>query len=208
MALTQKQKQILDYVQAHIRSHGYAPTLREICTNFGLSSPATAHKHLKTLEEKGMLRREEGCARGVELSECPEPEEIVSAPRAVEVPMLGLIAAGSPLDVAEQPDQIVLPEDMLGRGETFVLTVKGDSMIDDHILDGDHIVVERRDRAENGEIVVALIDNAATVKRLYREPGRVRLQPANPNMLPIYVNEGDLRIQGAVIGVLRRMKKR
>jgi repressor LexA len=203
MALTQKQKQMLDFVQAQIRSCGYAPTLREICTHFGLSSVATAHKHLKALEEKGMLRREEGRARCMEM-----PAEEKESPRAVAVPMLGLIAAGSPLEVLEQPDQMVLPEDMLGRGETFVLKVKGDSMIEDHILDGDFIIVEKRDRAENGEIVVALIENEATVKRLYREAGRIRLQPANPTMMPIYVEEGNLRIQGVVIGILRRMKKR
>ncbi|MCD4813208.1 transcriptional repressor LexA [bacterium] len=202
MALTRKQKEILDFVQHSITANGYAPTLREIGEHFGLSSVATVHKHLKTLEEKGMLSREEGRARHVEVR---EPEDV---PRAWEVPMLGMVAAGSPIEALEQPESVVLPEDMLGRGETFVLTVKGDSMIEDHILDGDHIIVEKRNRADNGEIVVALIENEATVKRLYREAGRVRLQPANAAMQPIYISEGDLHIQGIVIGVLRRMQRR
>ncbi|MBN1594877.1 transcriptional repressor LexA [candidate division FCPU426 bacterium] len=202
MALTRKQKEILDYVQGCIRSQGYAPTLREIGEHFGLSSVATVHKHLKTLEEKGMLRREEGRARCLELTECRP------AVQALPVPLLGLVAAGSPIEALEQPESMVLPEDMLGRGETFVLRVKGDSMIEDHILDGDHIIVEKRQSAQNGEIIVALIENEATVKRFYREAGRVRLQPANAALRPIYVEEGDLRIQGVVIGVLRRMQRR
>ncbi len=202
MALTKKQKAILDYVEATINRLGYAPTLREIGEHFGLSSVATVHKHLKTLEEKGMLRRAEGRARFVELR---EPDD---QPRALSVPMLGLVAAGSPIEALEQPESMALPEELLGKGETFVLTVKGDSMIEDHILDGDLIIVEKRDHAQNGEIVVALIGNEATVKRLYREAGRVRLQPANASMQPIYVEEGDLRIQGIVIGVLRKMHRR
>jgi repressor LexA len=202
MALTKKQKDILDYLQAHIHTHGYAPTLREIGEHFGLSSVATVHKHLKTLEEKGMLRREEGRARQVEVSRPEAP-----ASKAWEVPLLGLVAAGLPIEALEQPDTISLPEDMLGRGETFVLKVKGSSMIEDHILDGDNIVVEKRSHAENGEIVVALVGNEATVKRMYREAGQVRLQPANSSMQPIYVKNEDLHIQGVVIGILRRMRK-
>jgi repressor LexA len=203
MALTKKQKEILDFVQGCIQANGYAPTLREIGDHFGLSSVATVHKHLKTLAEKGMLKREENRARCVEMSECEEP-----GPRALAVPLLGLVAAGTPIEALEQPETVALPEDMLGKNETFVLQVKGDSMIEDHILDGDQIIVEKRSHAQNGEIVVALIDNEATVKRLYREAGRVRLQPANASMQPIYVTEGDLKIQGIVIGVLRRMQRR
>ena len=203
MALTRKQKEILDFVQGYIKTCRYAPTLREIGEHFGLSSVATVHKHLKTLEAKGMLRREENRARCVKLSECEE-----SGSRALEVPLLGLVAAGAPIDALEQPESVVLPEDMLGKNETFVLQVKGDSMIEDHILDGDQIIVEKRSQAQNGEIVVALINNEATVKRLYREAGRVRLQPANAGMQPIYVTEGDLQIQGIVIGVLRKMQRR
>ncbi len=202
MALTKKQKDILDYLQEHIRKQGYAPTLREIGEHFGLSSVATVHKHLKTLEEKGMLHREEGRARQVEVSHKRAPVS-----QSCEVPMLGLVAAGSPIEALEQPDTIMLPPDLLGRGETFVLTVKGHSMIEDHILDGDNIIVEKRTHAENGEIVVALVGNEATVKRLYREAGQIRLQPANSSMQPIYVKPEDLQIQGVVIGILRRIRK-
>jgi repressor LexA len=201
MALTKKQKDILEFIRTQIHAHGYAPTLREIGEHFGLSSVATVHKHLKALEEKGELKREEGRARQVEI------RPPLTTPHRWEVPLLGLVAAGSPIEALEQPDSISLPEDMLGRGETFVLQVKGDSMIEDHILDGDRIVVEKRTTAENGEIVVALIGNEATVKRLYREPGRVRLQPANSSMQPIYVQNENLKIQGVVTGVLRRMRK-
>jgi len=201
MALTKKQKDILDFVRAQIQTQGYAPTLREIGEHFGLSSVATVHKHLKALEEKGELRREEGRARQVEIR---PPQNI---PHLWEVPLLGLVAAGVPIEALEQPDTISLPEDMLGRGETFVLQVKGDSMIEDHILDGDRIIVEKKTTAENGEIVVALIGNEATVKRFYREPGRVRLQPANSSMAPIYVQSENLKIQGVVTGVLRKMRR-
>jgi repressor LexA len=201
MALTKKQKDILEFVRKHIHDQGYAPTLREIGEHFGLSSVATVHKHLKALEEKGELKREEGRARQVEV----RPPQ--NQPHLWEVPLLGLVAAGLPIEALEQPDTISLPEDMLGRGETFVLQVKGDSMIEDHILNGDRIVVEKKVTAENGEIVVALIGNEATVKRLYREGERVRLQPANSSMAPIYVQNGDLKIQGVVTGVLRKMRK-
>ena len=201
MALTKKQKDILEFIRTHIHQRGYAPTLREIGEHFGLSSVATVHKHLKSLEEKGELKREEGRARQVEIR---PPEK---TPHLWEVPLLGLVAAGRPIEALEQPDVISLPEDMLGRGETFVLQVKGDSMIEDHILDGDRIIVEKRSHAENGEIVVALLGNEATVKRLYRESGRVRLQPANSTMAPIYVQNEDLKIQGVVTGVLRKMRK-
>ncbi len=200
MALTKKQKAILDFVEEQIRANGYAPTLREIGAHFGLSSVATVHKHLKTLAGKGRLSREAGRARAVELA--------APARSGVEVPLLGLIAAGSPIEALESPESMALPEEMLGRGETFVLRVKGDSMVEDHILDGDFVIVQRQDRAENGEIVVALLGNEATVKRFYREAGRVRLQPANAALQPLYVAEDDLRIQGVVIGILRRMQKR
>jgi repressor LexA len=201
--LTKKQKDILDFIELYIKNMGYAPTLREIGEHFGLSSVATVHAHLKTLEDKGLLRRELGRARALEM-----PAHEAFQPRAVEVPMLGKIAAGSPIEALENSESMALPEEMLGRAETYVLQVKGDSMIEDHILDGDYIIVERRQQARNGEIVVALIDNEATVKRLYRDAGRVRLQPANAAMQPIYVDEAALRIQGIVIGVLRKMQAR
>ncbi|MEW6516851.1 MAG: transcriptional repressor LexA [candidate division FCPU426 bacterium] len=202
MMLTRKQKEVLDFVESYRREHGYAPTLREIGEALGLSSVATVYQHLKHLEAKGLIRREGGRARQMETTSLPEQ------PRAQNVRLLGLVAAGSPIEALEQPESMALPEDLLGRGETFVLRVKGDSMIEDHILDGDFIVVEKREHAQNGEIVVALIEHEATVKRFYREAGQIRLQPANAAMRPIYVPEEQLRIQGIVIGVLRKMGKR
>lgn len=206
MMLTRKQKEVLDFVEQYRRGHGYAPTLREIGEALGLSSVATVYQHLKHLEAKGLIRREGGRARQMEMTTPVERDE--DQPRAQSVRLLGLVAAGSPIEALEQPETMALPEDLLGRGETFVLRVKGDSMIEDHILDGDFIVVEKREHAQNGEIVVALIENEATVKRFYREAGQVRLQPANAAMRPIYVAEEKLRIQGIVIGVLRKMGKR
>lgn len=218
MMLTRKQKEVLDFVEQYRRAHGYAPTLREIGEALGLSSVATVYQHLKSLEAKGLIRREGGRARQMELTSRPdgyetsfasaplEPDE--ARPRALNVKMLGLVAAGSPIEALEQPETMALPEDLLGRGETFVLRVKGDSMIEDHIMDGDFIIVEKREHAQNGEIVVALIENEATVKRFYREAGQIRLQPANAAMRPIYVAEEKLRIRGIVIGVLRKMGRR
>jgi repressor LexA len=201
LSLTKKQKEILDFVQAHIQAHRYAPTLREIGVHFGLSSVATVHKHLRTLIDKGLLTREEGRARAVEVV----AERHRAAP---EVPLLGLIAAGAPIEALPNTETLSLPETLLGRGETYVLQVKGNSMIEDHIMDGDFIIVERRDHANNGEIVVALIENEATVKRFYREPeGRIRLQPANASLRPLYYSEEAVRVQGMVIGVLRKMKR-
>jgi repressor LexA len=222
MMPTRKQKEVLDFVEQYLRAHGYAPTLREIGEALGLSSVATVYQHLKHLEAKGLIRREGGRARQVEMTPRPVGYGTSSAsprpdgygdrdegqPRAQNVRLLGLVAAGSPIEALEQPETMVLPEDLLGRGETFVLRVKGDSMIEDHIVDGDFIIVERREHAQNGEIVVALIENEATVKRFYREAGQIRLQPANAAMRPIYVSEEKLRIQGIVIGVLRKMGKR
>ena len=206
MMLTRKQKEVLDFVEQYRRGHGYAPTLREIGEALGLSSVATVYQHLKHLEAKGLIRREGGRARQMEMATRVERDE--GQPRAQSVRLLGLVAAGSPIEALEQPESMALPEDLLGRGETFVLRVKGDSMIEDHIVDGDFIVVERREHAQNGEIVVALIENEATVKRFYREAGQIRLQPANAAMRPIYAAEEKLRIQGIVIGVLRKMGKR
>jgi len=206
MMPTRKQKEVLDFVEQYLRTHGYAPTLREIGEALGLSSVATVYQHLKSLEAKGLIRREGGRARQVEMTVPLEPDEV--RPRALNVKMLGLVAAGSPIEALEQPETMALPEDLLGRGETFVLRVKGDSMIEDHIMDGDFIIVENREHAQNGEIVVALIENEATVKRFYREAGQIRLQPANAAMRPIYAAEEKLRIQGIVIGVLRKLGKR
>lgn len=197
MYLTKRQKEIYQYLKKHIQTMGYAPSIMEICAEFNLSSPATVHKHLTHIEEKGLIRREQNLSRAIELVE----EETAAFP---EFQLLGRIMAGKPIEVIEAREMMSLLPDPAGK-DIFVLKVKGQSMIDDHIQDGDYVIVERRDRAENGETVVALLDNeSATLKRFYRERDHIRLQPANETMDPIIVKEGDFKIQGVVIGVLRK----
>lgn len=200
MHLTRRQKQILDFVTRHLQKRGYAPTLEEIGEHFGLSSLATVHKHLVNLQAKGLIKRENNRSRALEL--VPTPARV----RAVEVPLLGRVAAGAPIEAVPASESICIPEDMLGRGETYVLQVKGDSMIEEQIRDGDYVVVDGRRTVRDGEMVIALLDGErATLKKLYRERGgKVRLQPANARMAPIVVDHGSLEIQGVVIGVLRR----
>jgi repressor LexA len=200
MHLTRRQKEILDFVAQHISRKGYAPTIEEIGGHFGLSSLATVHKHLSNLQEKGLIKRAWNRSRALEL--VPSGMTV----RAVELPLMGRVAAGSPIEAVQSSETIWVPEDMLGRGETYVLQVKGDSMIEEQIRDGDYVIVEDRRDARDGEMVIALIDGeSATLKKLFREAGgRVRLQPANAAMDPIYVDAERLRVQGVVIGVLRK----
>jgi len=196
MHLTKRQREIYEYLKDHIRSQGYAPSIAEIGKQFQLSSPATVHKHLAHLEEKGLIRKQQNLSRAIEV--------VPESGNALSYPLLGEIAAGKPLEALDQSEVVDLLPDG-GDKDVFVLRVKGNSMIDDHIQSGDYVIVEKRNVAENGETVVALIDNdRATLKRFYRENGRIRLQPAHPNMKPIYVREGDFAIQGVVISVLRK----
>jgi repressor LexA len=200
MHLTRRQKEILDFLTRHIQRKGYAPTIEEIGDHFGLRSLATVHKHLSNLQEKGVIKRAWNRSRAVELV----PSEVKV--RAVELPLLGRVAAGSPIEAVVATETILVPEDMVGRGDTYVLQVKGDSMIDEQIRDGDYVIVENRQTARDGEMVIALLggDNV-TLKKLYREAGgRVRLQPANSRLRPLYVDATEIRVQGVVIGVLRR----
>jgi repressor LexA len=199
MHLTRRQKQILDYVTRHIEKKGYAPTIEEIGDHFGLSSLATVHKHLTNLQQKGLIRRESNRSRALELVETSVQVH------AVELPLLGRVAAGSPIEAIQSSETIWVPEDMIGRGRTYVLQVKGQSMIEEQIRDGDYVIVEDRQDAEDGEMVIALLHgDSATLKKLYREGDRVRLQPANAAMDPIYARAEDVRVQGVVIGVLRK----
>lgn len=199
MHLTKRQREIYEYLRDHIRSRGYAPSIAEIGKQFNLSSPATVHKHLSHLEEKGLIRKQQNLSRAIEV--------VPQSGDAVSYPVLGEIAAGKPIEALDQREVVELLPDG-GDKDVFVLRVKGNSMIEDHIQSGDYVIVERRNVAENGETVVALIDNdRATLKRFYRENGRIRLQPAHPDMKPIYVREGDFAIQGVVISVLRKFKK-
>lgn len=201
MSLTKRQRQILDYLTAYINKKGYAPSFEEIAEKMGYASLATVHEHLTNLEDKGVIRRSYNESRGLEvLSRARQPG-------VVEVPMLGLVAAGMPIEAIETDETMALPEDMLpAAGQSYVLKVRGSSMVDEHIADGDFIVVHSRSSARNGETVVALVGGShATVKKMYREKdGRIRLQPANNTMSPIYVNESDVQVQGVVVGVIRK----
>ncbi|MBN2288247.1 MAG: transcriptional repressor LexA [Candidatus Glassbacteria bacterium] len=203
MYLTRRQKEILDFITEHIRAYEYAPSIEEVCSHFGLRSTATVHKHLSNLEHKGLIRRTSNRSRAIELCPGGVPS---AAQGAVTVPLLGRIAAGRPVEAVEYPEEIELPEGMVRGKQAYVLRVLGDSMIDEQIRDGDYVIVERGDTARDGQIVVALIGGEeATLKRFYREPdGSVRLQPANVNLSPIILRKGEFRIQGVVIGVLRK----
>jgi repressor LexA len=197
--LTKRQREILDYLQEFIQQHGYAPSLEEIGRRFGLSSLATVHKHLTNLQDKGFIRRSWNRSRSVELL----PARL--GLRAVEVPLLGFVAAGAPIEAVATSETIAVPEDLVGRRETYVLRVKGDSMIDEQIRDGDFVIVEDRHTAENGEMVIALVSGTdVTLKKFYRDNGRVRLQPANPTMQPIMLDPTAVQVQGVVVGVMRK----
>jgi len=206
MTLTKRQKEVLDYLVSFLNKHGYSPSFEEIARALKLTSLATVHKHITTLEKKGFLRRGYNQSRSIEVLQLPKPvREQVIERHIVELPLLGRIAAGRPLEAVEEKETLSLGDFARG-GNSFVLQVKGNSMVEDHILDGDFIVVEQTQVANPGEIVVALVGGEeATLKRFYRESGgKVRLQPANSEMLPIVVAAGDVKIQGRVIGVLRK----
>jgi repressor LexA len=199
--LTKRRKQILDYLNNYISEHGYAPTLAEVGAYFGLSSLATVHKHLFNLEKDGFIKRVHNHSRALEVSDNEKKAE------SKTLRLLGTVAAGSPIDAIESDETIAVPDEFVRRDNTFCLRVKGDSMIEDGIRDGDYIIVEGRDSADNGETVVALLGNEATVKKFYRESGgQVRLQPANSAMQPIMVSEGDLAIRGVVVGLMRHYR--
>jgi repressor LexA len=195
MNLTKRQKEILDFIRGYRKTHGISPTQREIRETFQLSSFGTVQKHLKRLEEKGALSREWNRSRGI------SPREDSGGPR--EIPLLGSVAAGRPIEPFPQEESIEVPASMLGKGDHFVLRVRGESMIEDGILDGDYVVVARREKAESGQTVVALIRGEATLKRYYSEGARVRLQPANAAMKPLTVDARDVTIQGVVTGLIR-----
>jgi repressor LexA len=198
--LTRRQKDVLDFVSRHIDRHGVAPTIHEIGRHLRLSSPATVHKHLRKLEEKGAVRRLTHQSRA--LAVVPAPEQAAGA----RIPLLGTVAAGAPIEPIEVPGTISVPEELLGRGETFALRVKGDSMIDDGIHDGDVVIVESRRDAPNGATVVAIVEGEATVKRFYRKRGRIQLVPANERMQPIVAREEDVELRGVVVALLRRYR--
>ena len=202
MALTKRQREILDFIESFIQSSGYSPSFEEIAKFFGYRSLATVHEHLSNLERKGYIRRNYNESRSVEPLEATHHRATAAA-----LPLHGLVAAGLPIEAIEQDETVCVPEDMLtGHGPHYVLRVRGDSMIDDQIRDGDCVVVDGRDVADNGEMVIALVSGeSATVKRFYREAnGRIRLQPANEGHAPQYYDETDVKVRGVVIGVIRK----
>jgi len=199
LPLTKRQREILDYLNDFIGQHGYAPSLEEIGRRFGLSSLATVHKHLTNLQEKGFIRRAWNRSRSVELV------PVRAGTQSLELPLLGYVAAGAPIEAVAGNETIAVPEDLVGKRDTYVLRVRGDSMIDEQIRDGDFVIVEDRKLAQNGEMVIALLRGAeVTLKKLYRENGVVRLQPANPTMQPLVLDPDQVQIQGVVVGVMRK----
>jgi len=201
MPLTKRQREILNYLTAYAEQNGFAPSFEEIAENFSYNSLATVHEHLTNLERKGYIKRNYNESRAIEIL----PSE--ASPRAIELPLLGSVAAGMPIEALEANETFCVPETLVGRGGShYVLRVRGNSMVDEQIRDGDFVVVNERQRADNGEMVIALLNGtSATVKKYYRErDGRIRLQPANQTMQPMYVHENDVKIQGIVVGVLRK----
>jgi repressor LexA len=203
LVLYKKQRQILDYIKQFIQSNGTAPTLKQIAGAIDVSSLATVHEHLEALEEKGLLKRRHGKSRSMELTQ----SDVNFSGDGFEAPILGFIAAGQPIEPYTDPNATMnIPSAFVsGKKRTYVLQVRGQSMIEDHINDGDYVVIEQTETAKDGEIVVALLDNGmATLKRFFKEATRIRLQPANSTMQPIFVK--NVRIQGKVVGLVRKYK--
>lgn len=205
MAITlyKRQRQIVDFIAQYIQKNGYSPTLKEIAEALGVSSLATIHEHLQALQRKKIIKKHEGTVRGIELID----RTFIKINDSVDLPFLGYIAAGSPIETNTDTNASfkVSPELISGKKRAYVLQVKGKSMIEDHIEDGDYIVVEETESVTNGDIVVALLDNGlATVKRFYKEVTRIRLEPANSAMSPIYAT--NVQIQGKVVGLIRKFR--
>ena len=195
--LTARQKQILDYIQNYFREKGYPPSVREICAATNLRSTATVHSYLVQLEEKGYIKRDPQKPRAIEIINMSGSRHLV------DVPLVGKVTAGEPILAQENIENVFsLPKEMLPDAEVFMLSVKGDSMINAGIFNGDYVLVQSTNTAENGDIVVALLEDEATIKRFYKENDCIRLQPENPSMAPIIVK--DLKILGKVVGLFRR----
>jgi repressor LexA len=205
MAITRRQRQVYDFISRFVAEHGYSPSFEEIGKGLELSSLATVHKHVTNLEKKGLLTRDYNRSRSIDLLP-PKGrlKQAMSVNTSVVLPLRGRIVAGQPIEAIENPETISLA-DFVRSKEVFVLEVRGESMQDEHIVDGDYVLVERTNTAHNGDIVVALVDKSdATLKRLYREGENIRLQPSNVNMKPIIVPAASVDVQGRVIGVLRK----
>jgi repressor LexA len=199
-----RQSQILDFIKQHIQTTGSAPTLKQIAEAIGVSSLATVHEHLQALEAKGLITRKQGKTRAIDLTS----EEVEFSRDGMEVPILGFIAAGAPIEPYTDPNaSMTIPSPFVsGQKRVYVLQVRGESMIEEQIRDGDYVVIEQAEAANNGEIVVALLDNGmATLKRYFKEATRIRLEPANAKMQPIFVK--NVKIQGKVVGLIRKYYK-
>lgn len=213
MALTPRQKQVLDFLVIYSEKNGFSPSFEEIAGGLNLASLATVHKHISGLEQKGYLKRRYNESRSIEVAESYKRaerdrlHELAAPPSSMEIPLLGRIAAGNPVEAEASPATLNFA-DFAGSHDTYALEVRGDSMIEDHICSGDFVLVERVTQPRDGEIIVALINgDETTLKRIYREPaGMIRLQPANSAMEPILVRDEDLQVQGRVLAVLRKYK--
>ena len=202
MDLSQRQRQILQYIVQHTETQGYPPTVREIGEGVSLSSSSTVHAHLRAMEQAGLIRRDPILTRAIRV--VAGNVESYRPKRMANLPVVGRVAAGSPTLAAQDiEDTFPVPLEVLSGGDGFMLRVKGDSMIEDGIRNGDYVIVRRQETAENGDTVVAMVEDEATVKRFYKEKGRCRLQPANPSMEPMYFD--SVSIIGKVVGLIRKM---
>jgi repressor LexA len=201
--LTRRQQQILDFIRSYLNRHGYPPSVREIGADVGLSSSSTVHSHLAALETKGFIRRDPTKPRALEVFDYRDSDRGIDYGQVRAIPLVGQVAAGAPILAAENIEATIPLPAELADEDTFLLRVKGDSMVDAGILDGDYVVVHQQRTATNGDVVVAMLEDEATVKRFFKEPDRVRLQPENASMEPIYAT--DVTILGRVQGLFRRM---
>ncbi len=201
ITLTKKQRAILDFITKFIKSKGYSPTYREIAKKFRFSSVATVYDHIRNLQGKGYLGQEKKGHGSINLlATNNKPQNPASS---ISIPLAGLITAGKPIEALEEKEQLDIPSHMVGRGHHFALRVKGESMIEDGILDGDYVIIKEKDEASNGDIIVALLENQfATLKRFYKEKDHIRLQPANSTMEPFRVK--NVKVQGLVVGLMRK----
>lgn len=203
VTLYKRQRQIVDFIAQYIQKNGFSPTLKEIAGSIGVSSLATVHEHLQALERKNVIKRHQGTVRGIEMVD----RTFLRVTDSIDLPIMGFIAAGSPIEPYTDTNATfkVSPEMVSGKKRSYILQVKGQSMIEDHIVDGDFVVIEETQEVNDGDIVVALLDNGlATLKRFYKEVTRIRLEPANSNMSPIYAT--NVQIQGRVVGLIRKFK--
>ena len=205
MAITKRQRQVYDFIANFVQDKGYSPSFEEIGDGMSLNSLATVHKHVSNLETKGLLKRDYNRSRSIDLLPIKgRLRQEMSVSTELRLPLMGRIAAGMPIEAMETPETISLA-DFVRSKEVFVLQVRGDSMQDEHIVDGDYVLVEKTKTAHNGEIVAALVDGSdSTLKRFYKEGDKIRLQPSNAAMKPIIVPAVDVQLQGRVIGVLRK----